>query len=394
MKILGIETSCDETSVAALEAGGGRKAPRFRVLAATTHSQIDAHRAYGGVYPTLAKREHGKNLVPVLLETLTNAGLMGSPTSKIPEVGLPKMYRLPTKELQNIFEREPELLAQFTEIIPSIEKPALDAIAVTVGPGLQPALWVGVNFARALSLVWDIPLIGSNHLEGHLISPLLTPLGKESRVSASFPAVGLIVSGGHTELVHMEGWGNYMVLGRTRDDAAGEAFDKVARILGLPYPGGSALATLAAFAAANTENFPLMLPRPMIHSGDYDFSFSGLKTAVLYATRERPELLSREPLRAALAHEFEEAVVDVLIAKTKKALEHTAARSLIVGGGVAANTKLRAALSMLAEESGIPLLLPLSEYTGDNAAMIAAAGYLHANEPSAADLEAHGTLSL
>src|SRR3989344_2229733 len=150
MKILGIETSCDETSVAALEAGGGREAPRFRVLAATTHSQIDAHRAYGGVYPTLAKREHGKNLVPVLLETLTNAGLMGSPTSKIPEVGLPKMYRLPTKELQNIFEREPELLAQFTEIIPSIEKPALDAIAVTVGPGLQPALWVGVNFARAL----------------------------------------------------------------------------------------------------------------------------------------------------------------------------------------------------------------------------------------------------
>src|SRR3989338_5253248 len=391
MKILGIETSCDETSVAALEAGGGREAPRFRVLAATTHSQIDAHRAYGGVYPTLAKREHGKNLVPVLLETLTNAGLMGSPTSKIPEVGLPKMYRLPTKELQNIFEREPELLAQFTKIIPSIEKPAIDAIAVTIGPGLQPALWVGVNFARALSLVWNIPLIGSNHLECHLTSPLLAPVGKKSKVDASFPAVGLIVSGWHTELVQIEGWGNYTVLGRTRDDAAGEAFDKVARILGLPYPGGP---TLATPATTRTENFPLTLPRPMIHSDDYDFSFSGLKTAVLYATRERPELLSREPLRAALAREFEEAVVDVLITKTKKALEHTAARSLIVGGGVAANTKLRGALSMLAKESGISLLLPLSEYTGDNAAMIAAAGYLHANEPSAASLEAQGTLSL
>jgi len=316
---------------------------------------------------------------------------MGSPTSKIPEVGLPKMYRLPTKELQNIFEREPELLAQFTKIIPSIEKPAIDAIAVTIGPGLQPALWVGVNFARALSLVWNIPLIGSNHLEGHLTSPLLAPVGKKSKVDASFPAVGLIVSGGHTELVQIEGWGNYTVLGRTRDDAAGEAFDKVARILGLPYPGGPTLATLAT---TSTENFPLTLPRPMIHSDDYDFSFSGLKTAVLYATRERPELLSREPLRAALAREFEEAVVDVLITKTKKALEHTAARSLIVGGGVAANTKLRGALSMLAKESGISLLLPLSEYTGDNAAMIAAAGYLHANEPSAASLEAHGTLSL
>ena len=391
MTILGIETSCDETSVAILEADGHLFAPQFCVLAMTTHSQIDVHRQYGGVYPTLAKREHGKNLVPVLLETLTNAGLMGSPTSKIPEVGLPKMYRLPTKELQNIFEREPELLAQFTKIIPSIEKPAIDAIAVTIGPGLQPALWVGVNFARALSLVWNIPLIGSNHLEGHLTSPLLAPVGKKSKVDASFPAVGLIVSGGHTELVQIEGWGNYTVLGRTRDDAAGEAFDKVARILGLPYPGGPTLATLAT---TSTENFPLTLPRPMIHSDDYDFSFSGLKTAVLYATRERPELLSREPLRAALAREFEEAVVDVLITKTKKALEHTAARSLIVGGGVAANTKLRGALSMLAKESGISLLLPLSEYTGDNAAMIAAAGYLHANEPSATDLEAHGTLSL
>ena len=391
MTILGIETSCDETSVAILEADGHLFAPQFCVLAMTTHSQIDVHRQYGGVYPTLAKREHGKNLVPVLLETLTNAGLMGSPTSKIPEVGLPKMYRLPTKELQNIFEREPELLAQFTKIIPSIEKPAIDAIAVTIGPGLQPALWVGVNFARALSLVWNIPLIGSNHLEGHLTSPLLAPVGKKSKVDASFPAVGLIVSGGHTELVQIEGWGNYTVLGRTRDDAAGEAFDKVARILGLPYPGGPTLATLAT---TSTENFPLTLPRPMIHSDDYDFSFSGLKTAVLYATRERPELLSREPLRAALAREFEEAVVDVLITKTKKALEHTAARSLIVGGGVAANTKLRGALSMLAKESGISLLLPLSEYTGDNAAMIAAAGYLHANEPSAASLEAQGTLSL
>ncbi len=390
MTILGIETSCDETSVAILEADGSLCVPQFRVLAMTTHSQIDVHMQYGGVYPTLAKREHGRNLVPVLLETLTNAGLAGSPTSGILEVGLPRIHK--------IFEREPELLAQFTKIIPTIEKPDIDAIAVTIGPGLQPALWVGINFARALSRVWDIPLIEVNHMEGHLISSLLAPLGTEWSVSASFPAIGLLVSGGHTELIHIEAWGKYTVLGRTRDDAAGEAFDKVARILGLPYPGGSAL---SALASTNTEDSPMVLPRPMIRSDDYDFSFSGLKTAVLYATRERPELLTAEPLRAALAYEFEQAVVDVLIAKTKKALTEIGAgrparqaQTLLVGGGVLANTKLRSALTSLAHDLDITLILPLTEYTGDNAAMIAASAYIHNKDTCSPTLEAHGTLSL
>lgn len=385
MTILGIETSCDETSIALLRAEGTHLAPTLCVQKMITHSQIYVHREYGGVYPTLAKREHGKNLIPVLMEVLTSAGLIGSPTSKISEVGLPQ-----EKEFADIFTHEQELLAQFVKTIPKIEKPMIDAIAVTVGPGLQPALWVGINFARALSRVWELPLISVNHMEGHLISSLLAREGETSEKKISFPATGLLVSGGHTELVQIETWGDYTVLGKTRDDAAGEAFDKVARVLDLPYPGGPALSQLAE---TSTGEEVLSLPRPMIHSDDYDFSFSGLKTAVLYATRERPELLIDKKLRAALAHEFEEAVTEVLISKTRRALSETHAETLIVGGGVIANKRLRAELEQLALGIGVALSLPRSEYTGDNAGMIAAAGYLH-REETGLSFEASGTLSL
>ncbi len=380
MTILGIETSCDETSIALIRAEGSPLAPTFCVQKTVTHSQIDVHREYGGVYPTLAKREHGRNLIPVLIEVLTSAGLYQEKEKSEEK----------EKEFADIFTHEQELLAQFVETIPKIEKPAINAIAVTVGPGLQPALWVGINFARALSRAWGLPLISVNHMEGHLISSLLAKEGETSEKKISFPAIGLLVSGGHTELVRIEAWGNYTVLGKTRDDAAGEAFDKVARILGLPYPGGPALSQLAETSTGETT---LSLPRPMIHSDDYDFSFSGLKTAVLYVTRERPELLTNEQLRASLAHEFEEAVIEVLISKTRRALTETHAETLIVGGGVIANKKLRAALESLSTEMGVTLSLPRTEYTGDNAGMIAAAGYLH-REETKHSFEASGTLSL
>ncbi len=344
MRILGIETSCDETSAALVEASGGASAPTFTVLSSIIHSQIDVHQPYGGVYPTLAKREHQRNIGPVIEQTFEKSGLLPQD---------------------------------------------IDAVAVTVGPGLEPALWVGIEIAKKCAAEWQVPLIPANHMEGHLVSVLL-----HKAQEILFPAIGLLVSGGHTELVLMRGWGQYGVIGRTRDDAAGEAFDKVARSMGLPYPGGPALSHLAQ--TYSHKKLPeITLPRPMMHSRDYDFSFSGLKTAVLYITRQHPELLSEEPLRAELAHEFESAVIDVLIAKTLRALKSYGAQSLIVGGGVIANTRLRKACEMLSQRNGIPLFLPEREYTGDNAAMIAAASYLaHERGFAHVPLEANGILSL
>lgn len=351
MRILAIETSCDETSAAIVEAEGGASAPEFTILSSIIHSQIDVHQPFGGVYPTLAKREHQRNIGPVLNETFEKSGLLPQD---------------------------------------------IDAVAVTVGPGLEPALWVGIETAKKCGEEWGKPLIPANHMEGHLVSVLL-PSSKskdQNPKEVNFPAIGLLVSGGHTELVLIRGWGQYEVIGRTRDDAAGEAFDKVARIMGLPYPGGPELSALAR----NYEHkkFPdITLPRPMMHSNDYDFSFSGLKTAVLYATRQRPELLSEKSLRVELAHEFESAVIDVLISKTLRALTSYGAQSLIVGGGVIANTRLRKACETLAHKEGISLFLPAHEYTGDNAAMIAAAAYLaHERGYAHVPMEANGILSL
>lgn len=385
MRILAIETSCDDTSVAVVDTAGSNSAPIFTVRACLVHSQAELHGAYGGVYPTLAKREHGRNVIPTLIAALKKAGLYnttGGQGTVLPQ------------DVTRILEREPELLSQFQDAIPSLQKPQIDAIAVTVGPGLPPALWVGVNAAQALALTWELPLLPANHMEGHLLSVLLpsTNTSPTQENQIPFPALGLLVSGGHTELVLIKAWGEYEIVGRTRDDAAGEAFDKAARLLGLPYPGGPALSVLAQ--SADEKIRPVVMPRPMLHTPDFDFSFSGLKTALLYATRNNPELTTHETTRAALAHEFEAAIVEVLAHKTARALDELGVHALIVGGGVIANNRLREALTTLTHSRSLPLYLPEKEYTGDNAAMIAAAGSLHSDVPVAPRLHAQGSLSL
>jgi len=320
MKILAIETSCDETAIAILEIIGGK----FEVRSNVVLSQIKIHKKFGGVVPNLAKREHRKNL-PIVL-------------------------KLALKEAWGTKSSLGDLV------------PKLDAVAVTSGPGLEPALWEGINFAKDLAKKWRVPLVSVNHLEGHIYASWL-----ESE-PPKFPLLALIVSGGHTELVLMKKHLNYKILGETRDDAAGEAFDKVARMLSLGYPGGPEIAKLAEKGKPKSINFP----RPMINSGDFDFSFSGLKTAVLYYLRDNPRAD-----KAEAAYEFQQAVVDVLAKKTADALRKYKVKSLVVGGGVAANNALRRVLNILIKKSFPKISLHISPLwlCGDNAAMIAAAGY-------------------
>jgi N6-L-threonylcarbamoyladenine synthase len=358
MKILAIETSCDETAISILEAEGGFENPRFKILGNNLLSQIEIHKEYGGVYPTLAKREHAKNLVPILEKTLKEAGMLNSGKTKMNE------------ELGEILKRESRLLEKFLKSIPNIKKPDIDYIAVTQGPGLEPALWVGINFAEALSLVWDIPLIPVNHMEGHMFSPLSDPKNK-----VTFPSLALLISGGHTELVLMKDWFKYETLGETQDDAVGEAFDKVARMMGLPYPGGPEISKIAEEKRSGEFEKEFNLPKPMINSPNCHFSFSGLKTAVLYRLKD---LDLDEKTKAQMAREFEDTVVDILIHKTKKALGDV--KTLIIGGGVIANSEIRKAFKKLAEEKNINLLIPEMSLTTDNAVMIGIAGYFRALE--------------
>lgn len=415
MRILSIETSCDETAVSMVEVEGTLPAPRFHVLGNALLSQIDIHKEYGGVYPNLAKREHSRNLVPLLKEVLEQScgrSKLQAPSSKqIPNDKIQK--------LKQLLAREPELLKQFLEYIPTITTPAIDAIAVTYGPGLEPALWVGVNFAKALHEVWGVPVLPVNHMEGHIYSVLLNrvdmslstklqePRTKQiqntkNKNQISFPALALLISGGHTELVHIADWGKHEIIGATRDDAVGEAFDKVARILGLPYPGGPEISRYANKARnknqdKRTKN-QITLPRPMIDTKDFDFSFSGLKTAVLYLVRELGELTSEQ--KANIAREFEDAVADVLVVKTRRALSEYGASTLIVAGGVAANAHIRTSLSALASEyRGLIPVFPDMALTGDNALMIAVAAFVaqktgHTSPPLLEELRACGTLSL
>jgi N6-L-threonylcarbamoyladenine synthase len=377
MKILAIETSCDETAVAVLEAEGGFEHPQFRVLGNTTLSQALKHAEFGGVYPNLAKREHSKNLIPVLKNTLTEAGMLRLADT-------PQNYSNILQNIRIVLEREPELLEQFLEFIPTIEKPDVDVIAVTQGPGLEPALWVGLNLAQALSLVWSIPLVPVNHMEGHVLSVLYrkeNPNDKLQNPNINFPALALLISGGHTQLILVKDWLHYKMLGETRDDAVGEAFDKVARLLGLPYPGGPEISRLADQARHSNvlqnirmSSASVSFPRPMIDSKDYDFSFSGLKTAVLYKVKELGDL--SDELKQEVAREFEDAVVDVLIVKTKKALDEYTPRTLIVGGGVIANKRLREMFEKLtANYLDTKLLIPDRALATDNAIMIGIAGY-------------------
>ncbi len=280
MKILAIETSCDETAIAMADFSGGRKNPTIGVNASLISSQVKLHEKFGGVVPNLARREHEKNLVPILLRALKEAGLKEAKSKK---------QELRTiKILDSILEREPELLAQFKKQIAPLTPPAIDAIAVTSGPGLAPALWVGVNFARALAYLWKKPLIPVNHMAGHFYSAFLQKKrGAFNIQHSTFPVLALLVSGGHTELILARGHGKFNIIGETVDDAAGEAFDKVARMLGLPYPGGPAISALAKIKfKVKSLKLKVSLPRPMLNSKDHNFSFSGLKTAVLYLTRD------------------------------------------------------------------------------------------------------------
>jgi tRNA N6-adenosine threonylcarbamoyltransferase len=315
MRVLGLETSCDETGVAVYDTGRG-------LLAHALHTQAAMHADYGGVVPELASRDHVRRVLPLVRQVLAEARLA------------------------------------LTD---------LDGIAYTQGPGLAGALLVGASVANALGYALRKPVIGVHHLEGHLLSPLL------AQPRPAFPFVALLVSGGHTQLYDVSGVGNYRLLGDTQDDAAGEAFDKTAKLLGLPYPGGPALARLAASGRAGV----VTLPRPMRASGDLDFSFSGLKTAVLTLVR-RAEAAAplTETQKADIAREFETAVVDVLAAKSLAALDATGRQRLVVAGGVGANLELRARLAADVGRSGGEVFYPDLAFCTDNGAMIALAGAL------------------
>ena len=411
MIILGVETSCDETalSLIEIEAEGTATVPAtVKILANNVLSQIAIHKEYGGVFPMMAKREHAKNLVPLFKKTLEEANFSDS-RFKIQDSG-----KNPKSDLLNplpftltpLLDREPELLKQFLEFIPTIEKPPIDLIAVTIGPGLEPCLWTGLNFAKALSVAWDIPVVAANHMEGHVLVSLQKRNEELSIINyqlskPNFPALALLISGGHTEMVLMKKLGSYEIVGKTRDDAFGEAFDKVARILGLPYPGGPEISALAELARKSNHESRIMnqeikLPRPMIHSGDLDFSFSGLKTSVLYLVKKLPQPLD-ERTKMEIACEFEDSATEVIVEKVKKAIEMYGAETLILGGGVVANKNIRGAFEKLSAEKNVALKLPAINHATDNALMIALAGYFNKNssvneKTGLLDLKANGNL--
>lgn len=394
MKLLAIETSCDETAVAILEGTEIEGGTSFRVLGNALLSQIDIHKEYGGVFPALAKREHAKNLVPLMMAALEEAEMLHEDVELLSDE---KALRI-----AELLEREPELAEALITFLRSAERPPFDAIAVTYGPGLEPALWVGVNLARALSIAWDMPLVGVNHLEGHILSSLLE--GDESGYTLTvppLPLLSLVISGGHTEIDLTQSWTGgssrlaYERIGQTRDDAVGEAYDKVARMLGLPYPGGPLVSKLAE--EAREANLPqiVTLPRPMLQSGDFDFSFSGLKTAVLYFVKDK-ELTEDD--KRVIAREFEDAVADVLWKKVEAAVDATSAGSVLIGGGVSANENLRRLFkARIAERGNVRVFVPNPSLTGDNAIMIGLSGYYRSLEGafvSPDTLRADGNLSL
>jgi len=357
-----------------MEAKGGITNASFNILANNSNSQIKIHIPYGGVYPVLAKREHIKNLPILLEETLREA------------------------KLNN-------------------KKKPVDAVAVTCGPGLEIALWTGITFAQELAKKWNVPLIPVNHMEGHIFSVFgknkparnathsVAGEGKFKILKIKFPALSLLVSGGHTQLVLIKKWMEYEIIGESVDDAVGEAFDKVARILGLPYPGGPEISKLAeacrtrekqslrgvsqadgprgsaARARADSDpgkiGFSLVLPRPMLYTKNFNFSFSGLKTAVLYLVRDLGGLESiNEKTKAQIALEFENAAIECLVYKTAKAVEKYKIKTLIVAGGVSANKHLQNEMKKAIEKK-VKIFFPKKELTGDNSIMIGVAGYLN-----------------
>lgn len=362
MNILAIETSCDETAVSVVRAEGAFPNATYTVLGNALFSQIDIHREYGGVFPAVAKREHARTIVPMLERALDEAALTSTPYTLSDDVH---------EELATLLYREHALADALFAHLETHEHPEIDAIAVTSGPGLEPALWVGINFAKALSRAWDIPLIPVNHMEGHIFVTLFDGVKLQP---VAFPALALLISGGHTELVLMHDWHKYERIGTTRDDAVGEAFDKVARMLNLPYPGGPEISKLATLARSEGVVPTVSLPRPMLNTDDFDFSFSGLKTAVLYALTDKEITLA---LQKEMALAFEDAAAEVLVKKTQRALDAHATQTLILGGGVAANAHIRDSFAALfaQEYPDRALYLPKQNLTTDNAIMIALAAH-------------------
>jgi N6-L-threonylcarbamoyladenine synthase len=416
MKILGIETSCDETGVCLIETQESNSETILTILGNQLYSQIEKHKEFGGVFPMLAKREHAKNLVPLLEACLEEAGEKHNrppaPSLTLDKEGL--------KEIEKILSREGELYTDLIKLLETIEKPEIDAIAVTNGPGLEPALWVGVVFAKALNQAWNIPIIPTNHMEGHIVVSALDKLDSKNKLQfvikeTKYPAIALLISGGHTQLVLIKDNLNYEIVGGTKDDAVGEAYDKVARMLNLPYPGGKIISDLAQKERNEfpDKKTPYPLPRPMIKSGDLNFSFSGLKTAVLYTLKKIPlnspneesgEHFSEknvsanitESIKQEIALEFENAVLDVLTTKVSQAIEEYNPQTLIIGGGVSANLKIRSELAKICQKYNIKLLVPEINASTDNALMIALAGFMniYAGKITTTDFKANGNLSL
>jgi len=341
MKILGIETSCDETAVSLLQV----TRDKIQVTSNVVLSQIEIHKKYGGIVPEVAARKHVESIIPIIEEALNDDSI-----SK-------------TKDLRP------------------------DLIAVTYGPGLITSLQVGIQTAKTLSYIWDVPLVGVNHLEAHLWSFLLNKEQRTKIEDLKFPAVGLVISGGHTEMILVKGIGSprfgeagkYKLIGRTRDDAVGEAFDKVAKMLNLGYPGGPIISHYAKSGNPKKIDFP----RPMIDSKDFDFSFSGIKTSVKYFLKE---LISTGSLSSHLTKDicasFQQAVIDVLVEKTVRAAKEFKVKSIILGGGVSANEELIKELGTRCKEQGLNFYYPYLEHTGDNAAMIALTGYFNIKKSS------------
>lgn len=374
MRILAIETSCDETAVSIIEATGNFPTATYEVIGNALVSQIDIHQEFGGVFPAVAKREHAKALVPMLEKALDEAELLETAATTLPAGSKDKV--------REILQREDDLADTLLTWLETHTLPEIDLIAVTTGPGLEPALWVGLSFAKALATITNTHIVPVNHMEGHILASIYNVETDDALAPIQFPALALLVSGGHTELVLMSDWGQYEKIGQTRDDAVGEAFDKVARMLGLPYPGGPAIGRLAA--EARKQHLPPYkeeLPRPMLHSGDLDFSFSGLKTAVLYAIGDNP--LSETDTQA-LARDFEDAAIDVLVKKCHIATETYGSKSLIVGGGVSASTYLRQQLNahFLTNFPDCEVYFPNPGLSTDNSIMIALAGHAHASNSS------------
>jgi len=377
MIILGIETSCDETAAAVIKAEGAGMHKNISVLANIVSSQINLHKKYGGVVPEVAAREHVLNILPVVNEALKKAGI------KRENLFLTKPHPNPLLIKERGYKKEEA-------------GKKIDLIAVTTGPGLITSLLAGAETAKTLSYVWKIPAIGINHIEGHIYANFIAPLTRRDS-GVQFPIIILTVSGGHTMLILMKGHGQYEILGETRDDAAGEAFDKAAKILGIGYPGGPIISKYAGKFIKSKINPPVGgqkskkippspfikggLPRPMIDSPNYDFSFSGLKTALLYQVQKDKKWRGKIP---EYCHEFQQAVIDVLIKKTIKAAKKLGVKTIMLSGGVAANIELRKQfkIPVKKELADTIFFVPELKYTTDNAAMIAAAGYFRAiNNP-------------